>query len=137
MMLESSAAVKNRSVKEASFKLLSALVHKYQQLDVVSGAMIDLMNKHEHLSTTLAELAEFASQHHNDPRLVSPLEGPQWTCTSAPYTPQSPRKVACGPAQVTYECVYVCVVCVCVMQPSMCICVHGGIALARPEGGCI
>lgn len=70
-MLESAAALKSRPVKEAVFKLLSALAHRYAQLDVVSGAMVDLVNKHEHLPTALAELAEYAAQHHNDPRLVS------------------------------------------------------------------
>jgi hypothetical protein len=103
MMLESSAAVKNKSVKEASFKLLSALVHKYQQMDVVSGAMIDLMNKHEHLPTTLAELAEFASQHHSDSRLVSPPTPPP-PAPKGTITPASPYKVAREAGQSNIQC---------------------------------
>lgn len=70
LVLESPGALKARPSKEAAFKLLSALTHRYGQLDVVGGALVDLMNKHEHLPAALAELAEYAAQHHNDPRLV-------------------------------------------------------------------
>ena len=73
MMLESSTAIKNKSVREAAFRLVSALAMKYQQLDVVVEALVDLMNKHEHLPSVLAELADFSNQHHSNPRLVIAL----------------------------------------------------------------
>ena len=73
MMLESSTAIKNKSVREAAFRLVAALAMKYQQLDVVVEALVDLMNKHEHLPSILAELADFSNRHYSDPRLVIAL----------------------------------------------------------------
>lgn len=69
-MLESNAALKTKAVKEGSFKLLTALAHSYKQLDTVCGALVDLLNKHEHAPVVLAELAEFAAVRHGDARLV-------------------------------------------------------------------
>lgn len=70
-MLESAVALKTKAVKEGSFKLLSALAHRFQQQDVVTGALVDLMNKHEHLPNVLAELAEFSYNRYTDASLVS------------------------------------------------------------------
>ena len=70
-MLKSSAALKLKAVKEGAFKLLSALAHRYQQLDVVSGALVDVLNKQEHVPPVLAELADFAFVRYGDARLVS------------------------------------------------------------------
>lgn len=69
-MLRSSAALKMKAVKEGAFKLLSALAHRYQQLDVVCGALVDLLNKLEHVPPILAELADFALGRYGDARLV-------------------------------------------------------------------
>ena len=69
-VLKTSAALKIKAVKEGAFKLLSALAYKYQQLDVVCGALVDLLNKQEHVPQVLAELADFALVRHGDARLV-------------------------------------------------------------------
>ncbi len=69
-VLKSSPALKMKAVREGAFKLLSALAHKYQQLDVVCGALIDLLNKQEHVPSVLAELAEYALVRYGDARLV-------------------------------------------------------------------
>lgn len=76
-ILESHPALKSKAVKEGAFKLLSALAYRFQQLDVVTGAAVDLLNKHEHVPVVLAELSEFALARHGDARLVSTLHSKQ------------------------------------------------------------
>ena len=76
-MLKSGSALKIKAVKEGAFKLLSALAHKYQQLDVVCGALVDLLNKQEHVPPVLAELADFAWVRYGDARLVTHFS---WIC---------------------------------------------------------
>ena len=71
-LLELPAALKTKAVREGAFKLLSSLAHRFQQLDTVTGALIDLLNKHEHVPAVLAELSEFAFVKYGDARLVSP-----------------------------------------------------------------
>lgn len=70
LVLESPTAVRSRTAKEASFRMMAALALRYQQLDVAAGDLVDLLNKHEHLPAVLAELAAFAAQQYEDSRLV-------------------------------------------------------------------
>ena len=62
--------MKSKPAKEGAFRLLAALAHRFQQLDVVTGAMVGLLNKLDHVPAVLAELAEFALTRHGDARLV-------------------------------------------------------------------
>ncbi len=68
-MLANAAAMKSKVVKEGAFRLLSACALRYQHLEAISAAVIDLVNKQEHLSGVMAELAEFAAAAY-DNRLV-------------------------------------------------------------------
>lgn len=63
--------MKSKVTKSAAFLIISTAVHKYQQLDTVTGALIDILNKYEHSATVLAELSEYANTNFNDSRLVS------------------------------------------------------------------
>lgn len=69
-MLGSPTALRSKVVREAAFRLLAAMALRYQQLDVVAGALVDLLSKHDHLPSVLAELAEFAAQQHGNGQLV-------------------------------------------------------------------
>jgi hypothetical protein len=66
-----SAAMKDKAVREAVFRILSVAALRYAQLESISASLVNLLSKHEHLPPVLAQLAEFAAATNSDGRLVS------------------------------------------------------------------
>ena len=68
----STAVMRDAVVFEAVARILSAGALRFGQLEGVTAAVFDLLNKHEHLPGPLAGIAAFSAHRNNDNRLVRP-----------------------------------------------------------------
>ena len=73
MCLENPAALKSRVTKNAAFEMLGSCALKWGQLEQVTTALIDLLNKFEHLPAPIAELASAAADRFENAHLASAL----------------------------------------------------------------
>lgn len=68
----SAAAMRDPVVGEAVARILTAGALRFGQLEGVTAALFNLLNKHEHLPGPLAQLAAFSARRGDDNRLVGP-----------------------------------------------------------------
>jgi len=73
MCLENPAALKSRVTKQAAFEMLGSCALKWGQLEQVTTALIDLLNKFEHLPAPIAELASAAADRFENAHLAAAL----------------------------------------------------------------
>ena len=69
----SAAAMRDPMLCEAVARTLSAGALRFGQLEGVTAALFNLLNKHEHLPGPLAQLAAFSARRNDDNRLVNVL----------------------------------------------------------------
>ena len=69
-MLDSVAGVKDRAARDSICMILASAALRYRQLDSVAAALVDLLNKHEHMAGLCAELAQYAVIKCDDAQLV-------------------------------------------------------------------
>ena len=70
LMLDSAAGVKDRAARDSICVILASAALRYRQLDSVAAALVDLLNKHEHMAGLCAELAQYAAIKCDDAQLV-------------------------------------------------------------------
>ena len=70
-MLDSAAGVKDRAARDSICIILASVALKYRQLDSVAAALVNLLNKHEHMAGLCAEVAQYAVIKCDDAQLVS------------------------------------------------------------------
>ena len=71
VMLDSPAGMKDRAARESICMILASAALKYRQLESVAAALVDRLNKHEHMAGLCAELAQYAVIKYDDAQLVS------------------------------------------------------------------
>lgn len=69
-MLDSAAGVKDRAARDSICIILASAALRYRQLDSVAAALVNLLNKHEHMAGLCAELAQYAVIKCDDAQLV-------------------------------------------------------------------
>ena len=73
MLLENPAALKSKVTKRAAFEMMGSCALKWGQLEQVTTALIHLLNKCEHLSGPIAELASAAADRFENAHLAAAL----------------------------------------------------------------
>jgi len=73
MCLENQSALKSRVTKQAAYEMLGSCALKWGQLEQVTTALIDLLNKFEHLPGPIAELASAAADRFENAHLAAAL----------------------------------------------------------------
>ena len=68
----SPAVMRDPVVGEAVARVLAAGALRFGQLEGVTAALFNLLNKHEHLPAPLAHIAAFSARRNDDNRLVGP-----------------------------------------------------------------
>ena len=85
LLISTATAAKDKTAKEAAFKVLACCALQYKQLEHLVATLADMLNKDEHMSVVCAELAQYAAKHLGNNQLVCHL----CTCMQEPTTAAS------------------------------------------------
>ena len=76
LALDTITGARSRDVREAGARVLGCAAHRHGQLEAIAAALVDGLNKNEHLAAAAAEVAQVACSCFGDDRLVSHHSAP-------------------------------------------------------------
>jgi condensin complex subunit 1 len=71
--LENPTSLKSKVTKRATFQMVGSVASKWGALDDVVTALLHVLNKHDHLSTAIADLCGDAADRYDDARLAAAI----------------------------------------------------------------
>lgn len=86
--LENPGAAKNEELAAGAAHVLAACALKYQQLESVASALVDVLNRHEHSPPLVAELLRYSVAQFDDGRLAAAVIGEVAAVDPAEYERQ-------------------------------------------------
>jgi len=71
--LENPTSLKSKVTKRATYQMVGSVASKWGALDDVVTALLHILNKHDHLSTAIADLCGDAADRYDDARLAAAI----------------------------------------------------------------
>ena len=71
--LENPTSLRSKVTKRATFQMVGSVASKWGALDDVVTALLHVLNKHDHLSTAIADLCGDAADRYDDARLAAAI----------------------------------------------------------------